>query len=509
MTEVDPQPNPSNGEAEHSTLAHRAVAGVRWGFVSTASQQILRTVFTIAIARMIGPDDFGIAATATIYVGVTQLFIDAGFGAALIQKSTIDDDDVGSVFWINMAVGAAMVIVTLLVAPWVADYFHTPELTAVLRVSSILIVINAFTVVPISLLNRELAWRPIAIAQVAGVLVGSTVGVAAAATGAGYWAVVVQSIVAAGVTTSVLLAVTGAPRVRASRHRMRDLWTFTWGLMGSRSLRFFSENVDNVLVGRYLGTAELAFYALAYRLLKLPVRLIGAVVNQVSLPAFSRMQDNLPRMKHWFLTTSRTMAVASYGPLVLGVLVMPDLIPLLFGSKWEPAVLPTQLLTLVSMRQMAMMLMGPLFQALGKTQQLFFWTVVAVAANVIGIVIGLNWGIVGVAAGLTISMYLLAPLQIGVAARLVGFRGSEYTRAVLPAWIAAAAMVVVWVPCRTALSAIGVPALAAVPVCGVVVLAAYVATFRFGYRELYDSMKDVVMMMVRRKGRRTQPRTVS
>jgi len=316
-----------------------------------------------------------------------------------------------------------MVVVTLVAAPWIADYFHTPELTEVLRVSSILLVINAFNVVPTSLLNRALAWRPIAIAQVAGVLTGSATGVVAAAMGAGYWSVVVQAIVAGGVTTGFLLAVTGAPPIKASWQRTRELWTFTWGLMGSRSLRYFSENIDNVLVGRYLGTAELAFYALAYRLLKLPIRLIGQVVNQVSLPAFSRMQGDMKRMKNWFLTSSRAMATASYGPLVLGVLVMPDLITLLFGPEWEPAVLPTQLLALVSMRQMAMMLMGPLFQALGKTKQLFYWTIVAVAANVIGIAIGLNWGIVGVAAGVTISMYALAPLQIAVAARLVGFHG--------------------------------------------------------------------------------------
>ena len=81
------------------------------------------------------------------------------------------------------------------------------------------------------------------------------------------------------------------------------------------------------------------------------------------------------------------------------------------------------------MRQMVMMLIGPLFQALGKTKEQFCWTIVAVAATVVGIVIGLQWGIVGVAAGVTISMYVLAPLQIAVAARLVGFRGSEYTRA--------------------------------------------------------------------------------
>ena len=283
-------------------------------------------------------------------------------------------------------------------------------------------------------------------------LIGGVASVIAAAMGARYWSVVIQAIVIGVVDTGILLAYTGSPPMRASLQRIRELWAFTWGLMGSRSLRYFSENIDNVLVGRYLGTADLAFYALAYRLLKLPVRLIGQVVNQVSLPAFSRMQNDKKRLQRWFLTSSRTMATGSYGPLVLGILVMPDLIPLLFGPKWEPAVLPTQLLTLVSMRQMVLMLIGPLFQALGKTKEQFYWTIVAVAATVTGIVIGLQWGIVGVAAGVTISMYALAPLQIAVAARLVGFRGSDYTRALLPAWIAAAAMIVAWIPTRVACS---------------------------------------------------------
>ena len=502
MTDASRSPDEPPAEGDHSELAHRAVSGVRWGLVSTSSQQILRVVFTVAVARMIGPSDFGIAATAAIYVGVTALFIDSGFGAALVQKSEIDDDDVGSVFWINMFVGAAMVVVTLVSAPWIADYFHTPELTAVLRVSSILVVINAFDVVPTAILNRALAWRPMAISQTVGVLIGGVASVVAAAMGAGYWAVVIQAIVIGVVDTGILIAYTGAPPMKASLRRIRELWSFTWGLMGSRSLRYFSENIDNVLVGRYLGTADLAFYALAYRLLKLPVRLIGQVVNQVALPAFSRMQDDLKRLRHWFLTASRTMATGSYGPVVLGVLLMPDLIPLLFGREWEPAVLPTQLLALVSMRQMVMMLIGPLFQAVGKTHQLFYWTIVAVAANVTGIVIGLQWGIVGVAAGVTISMYVLAPLQIAVAARLIGFRGSDYTRALMPAWIAASAMILAWIPSRVACTAIGVPSLVAASACGAIALAAYVATLRFGFRELYDSMYEVAMMVLRRKGRR-------
>jgi PST family polysaccharide transporter len=497
------KPAPEAEPSEPSSLARRTIAGVRWGLVSTASDQILRVAFTIVIARLIGPDDFGVAAQAAVYVGLTGLFIDAGFGAALIQKREIDDVDVGSVFWLNVAVGLAVVAVTLLAAPFVADFFHTPELTAVLQVTSLLVMINALTVVPMSLLNREMGWRPIALSRVLGTLIGGVISVAAAVAGAGYWAIVIQNIVIAFVTLLGLVIVTGAPPIRASMNRIRDLWSFTWGLMGSRTLRYANDNVDNILVGRYLGTADLAFYALAFRLLKLPVRLIGALVNQVSLPAFSRMQDDRARMQRWFLVSTRTMATGTYPFLVLGILIAPWLIPVLFGADWDDAVVPTQLLTAVAMRQVVLMLVGPLFQALGRTRELFGWTVVAVTTTVIGIVIGLQWGIVGVAAGVAISMYLLAPLQIAVAARLVGFEGSEYARELLPAWLAAAAMVGVWFPIQIACDAAGAPEIVAVLAGSAAAFAAYVATLRFGFRAAYDGLHEMATMLL---NRRTRPR---
>ncbi len=324
--------------------------------------------------------------------------------------------------------------------------------------------------------------------------------------GAGYWSIVIQNILIGLVTLIGLLLVTGVPPVRASWQRIRELWAFTWGLMGSRTLRYVNDNIDNVLVGRYLGTADLAFYALAFRLLKLPVRLLGALVNQVSLPAFSRMQDDKARMRRWFLVSTQTMATGTYPFLMLGILLTPYLIPLLFGPKWEPAVVPTQLLTAVAMRQMVLMLVGPLFQALGKTREQFGWTVVAVAATVVGIVIGLQWGIVGVAAGVAISMYALAPLQIAVAARLVGFQGREYTRALLPSWLAVGAMVAAWFVVQWAGNAIGVPTILVVTIGSIVAFAAYLGTLRFGFRSVYDGLHEIAMMVLARRGRRVATR---
>jgi PST family polysaccharide transporter len=148
------------------------------------------------------------------------------------------------------------------------------------------------------------------------------------------------------------------------------------------------------------------------------------------------------------------------------------------------------------------MLIGPLFQALGKTREQFGWTVVAVTATVIGIVIGLQWGIVGVAAGVAISMYAMAPLQIAVAARLVGFEGREYTRELAPSWVSTAAMVAVWFPVQFLCDRAGLPTAAAMIVGSVASLAAYVATLRLAFRPAYDGLYEIATMLVQRRGGR-------
>jgi PST family polysaccharide transporter len=481
-----------------SPLARRAASGVKWGLVATASQQIVRVLFTMVLARIIGPHSFGVVSQATIYVTLTQLFLDQGFGSALIQKREIDRVDVASVFWLNVLGGLAVSAVTLLVAPGVADFFHTPELTSVLRVLTILVMLNAMTVAPWALVNRRMGFRLLAVSQSVSVLVGGAAGLAAAAAGADYWAVVVQNLTIGAVNLVWLFAAVGLPSVRASATRIREMFAFTSGLVGTRFARFTGENVDNVLVGRYVGTEELAFYALSYRLLQLPIRLVGQIVNQVSLATFSRIQDQPARMRRWFLTSTTAMATSTYGFLTLAILASPDAIPMVFGDRWEPAVRPMQILVAVAYRSLVVMLVAPLFTSTGRTRLLFKWTLLSVTVTIVGIVVGLQWGIVGVASGVAIAMYAIAPLNLAAAARLISLRAGEYTRAILPAWVASAAVVAIWFPARAALTAAGVTGLASLVVASVLGLAVYVAVMRLAFARTFDAMREVLALVFRR-----------
>lgn len=483
-------------------LARRAASGVKWGFIGTASQQIVRLLFTLVLVRIIGPESFGITSQATIYITFTGLLLDSGFGAALIQRRRITEEDIGSVFWLNVLAGLIVAAITLAVAPLVADFFHTPELSAVLRVLSILVLLNALLVVPLSLVQRRLEFRTLAISQSVSVVVGGIAGVAAAAAGADYWAIVVQSLTTSTINLAALLAVAGRPHLKFSFQRLREMFAFTWGIMGSRLALFAGQNVDNILIGRYLGARQLAFYALSYRLLKLPIGLIGQIVNQVSLSTFSRLQHQPDRMRRWFLTSTTAMATGTYGFLTVAILGAPDGVPLLFGRKWEPAVRAMQILILVSYRSLVVMLVGPVFTALGRTRRLLAWTVGPVAVTIIGAAIGLQWGIVGVASGVAIGMYLLAPFSIAAAGRLISLRAGEYTRAILPAWVASACVVLAWFPVHSAFTSLGSGPTLRLALSSLIGLGVYAAVIRIFFNSTFVAMREVAAMVF---GRTRQP----
>ena len=157
-----------------------AASAARWGFISFAGEQFLRLALTVPLARVLGPDNWGILAQAAIYISFTSLFIDQGFGAALIQKKTVVPRDLGSAFWLNIGSATLLAAITVPLAPLVANFFHTPELTSVLLVLSLAFILRGLGVVPRALLTRDLKMRTLAFVQIGSALVAGAIAICAA-----------------------------------------------------------------------------------------------------------------------------------------------------------------------------------------------------------------------------------------------------------------------------------------------------------------------------------------
>ena len=218
-------------------------------------------------------------------------------------------------------------------------------------------------------------------------VIGGTVGIISALAGANYWALVIQTIVTDVAILCGLRLIKPTPRTpfAGTFGNLRAMWGFSIGILGSRFLSFFGSNFDNLLIGRYESATQLAFYALSYRFLRLPLEMIGSVVNNVALPVFARLQDDQARLRAWYLQATGFVALVSYPAFALLVVGAPDGIPALFGAEWQPAAAPLQILSLGGMIFVVRMLMAPMAQAKGRADLVFWWSLITFSLQGVGL----------------------------------------------------------------------------------------------------------------------------
>ena len=444
--EAEPAPGPSAGTAEEpASLRSSAMAGVRWSLVANVGKQVLRMGFFLALARIIGPHDFGIAGQASVYIAFTALLDPAGLGSAFVQRAKLHERDYASMCVLTGIFATGLIAVTLVGAPFAASFLHTPELADLLRVLTISVAVQALYVGPASRLMRNLRFGALAAADLTAGLVSTGVGLAAAALGASYWSLVYNQLALDVTFLAVVAGAAGRPQVRASVERMRDQWHYSSRIVAFQVVNYAYRNADNVTVQRVVGSSALGFYSLSYRVILFPLQNLGMVVNRVAFPVYSRIQHDRPRIGRQYIVATRLLAGLAFPLMTLLFVGAPLGVGVVFGPEWKPAVVPMQILAVAGLPSAVNTLSGPAMMACGRADWLFRLGVLSAVSNVVAFVVGVQWGIQGVAAGYLIVAALTAPLIAGLVGRLVHFRLTDYGRALVPALGSSIAMGAVWV----------------------------------------------------------------
>ena len=479
----------------------QTASSLRWSSLGVSGREGIRIVFGLLLAAWLGPKNYGIVGQATVYTALTSLFIDQGFSAALIRFRRVTAAHQSTVFVITLAAAMAVAGVTLTVAPLLADFFRTEELTAVLGVLAIGTALKGFMVVPHAMMVRRMEFRTLAISELSGAVVSGIAGVVAARMGAEYWALVVMLMVYDLWTLVWWVAAAGLPRPTFSRQAFDEIWGFSANSMGAQLVNYASRNLDNVIIARVLGPVALAYYSLSYRVMMLPVQNVGRVVTRVTLPVYSRLQDDRARLRHQYLLGTHMLAVASFPPMILLIVVAPVAVPLLLGADWEPAVVPMQILALTGMRQTASMLGSNIVVACGRADWHFRFSMVTAAVTITSFFIGVNWGVVGVAAAYTISSALMMPVLAYMTGKLVGAYLRDWLRALAPAASAGLVAVVAGSAALEALQRGGGGDVPAMLGGAAAVLVAFAVVLRLAWRKDWDVARDMVAVLLHRPGR--------
>jgi O-antigen/teichoic acid export membrane protein len=417
------------------------LSGVSWTAVSQVLNQLVMLATTVILARLLAPSDFGIVGMTVLFTGLVAMLGQIGMGAALIHRQDVSDSDLDTVFWTGLGVGAAIAAVSVALAPVGGWFFNEPLVVSLIRVASAVFVIDSFGAVHRVLMNKEMAFGRLARAEVGAVIAYGLTAVLLALNGAGVWAIVLGQVARSLVEGVLLWRVEPwRPRRRFSKESFSGLFGFGVRVWAFSFVDYVRENVDNLAVGRLLGAQALGFYSFAYNTANVPKRQLTNIVGRVTFPAFAKAQDDNPLLRRTYLKVITYISLSTF-PMLSGLaLVAPELIPIVYGDKWAPAIVPMQLLCGAHMLYSLGTNVGAVYLAKGRPDlQLKFGLIALVWISVV-VVATARFGLVAVAAG--ILFYTVGSLLVGqaLANPLIELRMRDYLRALVPASIGCAAM---------------------------------------------------------------------
>jgi polysaccharide transporter, PST family len=441
------------------SLRQQVVSGIGWKVATQIVVLITRTVVGVILARLLVPRDFGLAAMALLFVGVTSIFTDLSLGAALIARRTITEADRSTAFWTTVVAGAACAGGGIAAAPLVADLFSTPAVAPLFAVTSLIFLITSISATQIALLTREMQFRSLQLREMAGATVGGVVGVALALAGLGAWALVVQVLATEAVSLVLVWRFSPwRPRLTFSGESLRRLGSFAGKTSGARVLGYVNLNADNFLIAKFLGAAPLGVYAVAYNVMFAPLARLAAPIQQVLFPAFVRIAADPRRVGAAWLRGSRVVAAVSVPAFVGLAVVAPDFVPVILGDRWHDAIPVLQLLCIAGLSQSLQSLNHSMLQALDRAGALLAFMIFSATITVSSFAIGLHWGVVGVAAGFAAARTAVLPVFTTIVARTAQTPVLAFARSVRRVLEASAAMGAIAYGVRLALRHEGVPA---------------------------------------------------
>jgi O-antigen/teichoic acid export membrane protein len=411
------------------SLNSLVLRGVGWKLTSQTVLQVLRLVIGLTLARLLTPDDYGLAAMALAASALVLVFSDLALGAALVQRKTLDEEQRSTVFWTGLAAGVFFTLLGLALAGPVAAFYGDPRAKGLFAALSLSFVLTSLGTTQRALLTREMNFRKLELRIMLGSLFGGIVGVAAAAAGAGAWAIILQQLVIA-VTSTMLLWVVSPwrPRFTFSFATLKELGGFSGYVFGTRLVYALHENSLSVLIGRYLGAASLGAFSIAYTIVLLPLSRVAIPVGEVLFPAFSRMQDDTKRMAEFWIRAVQVLTALCAPALIGLVVVAPDFVDVVLGERWHDATPVIQILAWVGLVQSIQSWNGGILMGLGRARTLFFCTASFLVVYLSAFAFGLQWGIVGVAASYAVASTLLEAPYLWVTTRVVGISPWAFLR---------------------------------------------------------------------------------
>ena len=414
----------------------KAAASFLFKLTESVGTQGISFVVSVILARLLDPSDYGVLTMLTVFIAVSQVFVQSGLNTALIQKKDVDETDLSSVFYVSLLIAAALYALLFFLAPAIDAFFGMDALSPVLRVLALVLLPGALVSVQNAVIARQMAFRRLMAASLLSTALSGAVGIGMAAAGLGYWALVGQQLTNQLALALVLLRmVKWRPRALFSWARVRVLIRFGWKLLASSLLETGYNNLRTAVIGKQYAQETLGFYNRGKQFPELVMNAVNGSIQSVMLPVLSDEQDDMLRMKQMM---RRSVMVSSFLvlPMMAGLAAVAEpLIRLLLTDKWLPCVPFLQICCIdfafypihtANLQAINAMGRSDVFLRLELIKKSYGLAILAASVLLFDSVYAIAWGAV-------VSTLLAAVVNASPNRRLLGYGYLEQMRDVLPA----------------------------------------------------------------------------
>lgn len=390
-------------------IKQQLVSGVFYTALAKYSGVIISLVVTGILARLLSPDDFGVAAIATVIIAFFSIFTDVGLSPAIVQHKELSEKDLSGIFAFTLWTGATIAIL-FVAASWpIASYYNSPMLRPLCQLLALNLFFASANIVPNALFYKNKEFKFIAIRSLIIQVGGGTAAVIAAFSGAGLYALIINPIF-----SSILIFAISYQRypqrlrLTSGISAIRVIFGYSAYQFLFNVINYFSRNLDKLLIGKYMGMSPLGYYEKSYRLMMLPLQNITQVITPVMHPIFSDYQNEPEKLATAYERIIRFLAFIGFPLSVFLFFTAKELTLIIFGDQWMASVPVFQILALSVGIQIILSSSGSMFQAAGDTKSLFVCGLFSAIVSVTGMMTGIFWfkTLEAVATGICIAFTL-------------------------------------------------------------------------------------------------------
>jgi teichuronic acid exporter len=417
------------------SLKQKTVSGLLWSFIDQFANLGITFIAGIILARLLSPREFGLIGMITVFIAVSESFINSGFSSALIRKKDCTNTDFSTVFYFNLAAGVLFFFLLFFSAPAIAGFFNEPQLEAIVQVLGIVLIIDSLTLIQRTILTKRIDFKLQARISVIASLGSGIIAITMAFNGFGVWSLVAQRLSRQGLNSLFLwLWNRWKPLLVFSTQSFKELFGFGSKLLVSGLIDTLYRNIYYLVIGKFFSAQDLGYYTRADHFKNLPSQNLNNIISRVTYPVLSSMQDDKPRLKANYQKLIRSTMLITF-VLMLGMAAVAEpMIITLIGEKWRPSIIYLQMLSFVGMMYPLHALNLNMLQVSGRSDLFLKLEIIKKILAVPTIIIGVIWGIKIMIIGMMLNTLITYYLNSYWSGRFIGYSFREQVKDILPSF---------------------------------------------------------------------------